>query len=118
MRRSSAATSGATGTCAGYLKNLFAVLEADPVRGREILSRLVAPIVMTPEVKGPARRYRATGAFNLAYFLGPAANGSGKSSCAGPLADLYTPLEVALFVRTRTPPDRRHLPETWRRATA
>ena len=68
---------------AGYLKNLFALLETDPVRGREILSRFVAPIVMTPEVEGPSRRYRATGAFNLAYFLGAPSSGSGKSSCAG-----------------------------------
>ncbi len=68
---------------AGYLKNLFTLLETDPVRGREILSRFVAPIVMTPESEGPARRYRATGAFNLAYFLGAPSSGSGKSSCAG-----------------------------------
>lgn len=68
---------------AGYLKNLFTLLETDPVRGREILSRFVAPIVMTPESEGPARRYRATGAFNLSYFLGAPSSGSGKSSCAG-----------------------------------
>lgn len=68
---------------AGYLKNLFTLLETDPVRGREILSRFVAPIVMTPESEGPARRYRATGAFNLAYFLGAPSSWSGKSSCAG-----------------------------------
>jgi hypothetical protein len=47
----------------------------------------VAPIVMTPEVDGPNRRYRATGAFNLAHFLAPPSNGSGKSSCAGPQLD-------------------------------
>jgi len=54
---------------AGYLKNLFTLLETDSVRGREILSRFVAPVVMTPEVEGQARRYRGTGAFNLSFFL-------------------------------------------------
>lgn len=70
---------------AAYLKNLLALLEADPTRGREILARFVAPLVMTPETEGPARRYRATGAFNFSYFLNAAATGSrsGKSSCAG-----------------------------------
>lgn len=68
---------------AGYLKNLFALLETDTVRGREILSRFVAPVVMTPEVEGPNRRYRATGAFNIAYFLNAVSSGSGKSGCAG-----------------------------------
>lgn len=71
---------------AGYMKNLFALLETDSARGREILSRFVAPIVMTPEVEGPNRRYRATGAFNLSFFLNAAALGesrSGKSGCAG-----------------------------------
>ena len=33
------------------------------------LIMFVAPIVMTPEIEGPARRYRATGAFNLGFFL-------------------------------------------------
>ncbi|MBK7580177.1 MAG: recombinase family protein [Myxococcales bacterium] len=71
---------------AAYLKNLLALLETDPVRGRELLSRFVAPIVMTPETEGPVRRYRATGAFNLSFFLAGAAaseSGSGKSGCAG-----------------------------------
>src|SRR5215472_5153989 len=54
---------------AGYARNLLALLEIDPVRGRELLSRFVAPVVMTPEGEGPARRYRATGAFNLSFFL-------------------------------------------------
>ena len=67
----------------GYLKNLFGLLETDSVRGREILSRFVAPIVMTPEKEGSARRYRVTGAFNLAYFLAPLPSGSGKYGCAG-----------------------------------
>jgi hypothetical protein len=46
---------------AGYLKSLFTLLAVGPIRGREILSRFVAPIVMTPESQGPGRRYRATG---------------------------------------------------------
>ncbi len=78
---------------AGYLKNLFAVLETDPVRGREILSRFVAPVVMTPEDEDPGRRYRATGAFNLSFLLSAAAagdTGSGKFSCAGAQCGLYT----------------------------
>ena len=73
-------------TVAGYLKNLFAVLETDPVRGRELLSRFVSPVVMTPELEGPERRYRATGAFNLSFILTAAAVGesrSGKLGCAG-----------------------------------
>jgi len=68
---------------AAYAKNLFALLETDPVRGREILSHFVAPIVMTPEAEGPDRRYRATGAFNLSYFLAAPSSGPGKSGCAG-----------------------------------
>jgi len=72
---------------------------------------------MTPEIDGPNRRYRATGAFNLAFLLGSLSSRSGKSGCAGPLADLYTRHEVALFVRTKAPPDRRRMPETWRRRT-
>jgi site-specific DNA recombinase len=68
---------------AGYLTNLFALLETDPARGREILSRFVAPIVMTPETNGADRGYRVTGAFNLAFFLDLPTDGSGKSSCAG-----------------------------------
>ncbi len=73
-------------TIAGYLRNLFPLLERDPVRGREILARFVAPIVMTPETEGPARRYRATGAFNLSFLLEAAAKGGkggDKSGCAG-----------------------------------
>ncbi|MGO9833550.1 MAG: zinc ribbon domain-containing protein, partial [Polyangiaceae bacterium] len=68
---------------AGYMKNLFTLLDTDPARGREILSRFVAPIVMTPEIDGPNRRYRATGAFNLAFLLGSLSSRSGKSGCAG-----------------------------------
>jgi site-specific DNA recombinase len=72
---------------AGYLENLFALLDADPVRGREVLARFLSPVVMTPEnAEGPERRYRATGAFNLSFLLTAAAaseNRSGKSSCAG-----------------------------------
>jgi plasmid stabilization system protein ParE len=39
-----------------YLRNLLTLLEAEPARGREILSCFVAPIVMTPQVEGPVRR--------------------------------------------------------------
>jgi hypothetical protein len=53
---------------AAYLTNLLVLLQTDPARGREILSRFVAPIVMTPE-PGPVRGYRATGAFNLSCFV-------------------------------------------------
>jgi hypothetical protein len=62
------------------------VLQTDTVRGRELLSRFVSPIIMTPETENPVRRCRATGAFNLSFFLTAAASGesgSGKSSCAG-----------------------------------
>jgi hypothetical protein len=41
-----------------------------------------------------------------------------RYSCAGALADLYTRHEIALFVRTQIQPDRRRLPEPWRRRTA
>lgn len=71
---------------AGYLDNLLGVLQTDSVRGRELLSRFVSPIIMTPETENPVRRYRATGAFNLSFLLTAAASGesgSGKSSCAG-----------------------------------
>ena len=70
---------------AAYLKNLFALLETDTVRGREILSRFVAPIVMTPETENPGRRYRATGAFNLSFLLtaDAARSSTVRVSCAG-----------------------------------
>ena len=71
---------------ASYLKNLFPLLGRDPVRGREILARFVAPIVMTPETEGPTRRYRATGAFNFSFLVGAAGvggKGGDKSGCAG-----------------------------------
>ena len=69
-------------TIARFVKNLFGLLDADPARGNATLSRFLAPVVMTPEVDGPARRYRASGAFHLAFCL----NGSevaDKFSCAG-----------------------------------
>lgn len=64
-------------------KRLRRILEADGVRGRELLARFVAPLVMTPEAENPDRSYRATGAFDLSFFLGPQGRGFGKSSCAG-----------------------------------
>ena len=77
-----------------YLRNLFALVEADAKRGREALAHHVRPIVMTPEAEGPNRRYRATGAVNVSSALRAAqvsargARGSGKSSCAGALGTL------------------------------
>lgn len=68
---------------AADFKSLTGILAADPVRGRELLSRFVAPLVMTPEGESPDRSYRATGAFDLSFFLGPQGSGFGKSSCAG-----------------------------------
>jgi site-specific DNA recombinase len=62
--------------------HVLGILSADPVRGREILSRFVAPLVMTPKGKSPDRSYRATGAFDLSFFLAPHP-GVGNSSCAG-----------------------------------
>jgi hypothetical protein len=76
-------------TIAGYLDDLLGVLQTDTVRGRELLSRFVSPIIMTPETENPVRRYRATGAFNLSFLLTAAASGeseSGKSSCAGAIS--------------------------------
>jgi DNA invertase Pin-like site-specific DNA recombinase len=74
------------GVIAGYLRNLFPLLEIDPVRGREILSRFLAPVVMTPKVEGPNRHYLATGAFDLSFLVSAAHGGDirvGKSGCAG-----------------------------------
>src|SRR4029078_10469030 len=65
---------------AGYLKNLFGLLDTDPVRGREALSRFVSPVLITPEnAEGPERRYRATGAFNLSFLLTAAAASESRS---------------------------------------
>ena len=72
---------------ASYLQNLFTLLETDPARGRELLARYVGSITMTPEGEGPARRYRATGAFNLSLLLGASSSAANKSSCAGPQLD-------------------------------
>jgi DNA invertase Pin-like site-specific DNA recombinase len=71
-------------TIAAYLKNLWTLLDTDPARGRDVLSRFVAPVVLTPlNAEGPGRSYRATGAFNFSFFLSGAFSGSGISSCAG-----------------------------------
>ncbi|MBX3218883.1 MAG: zinc ribbon domain-containing protein [Labilithrix sp.] len=53
------------------LTHLMAVLKSDPMRGRDVLSRFVSPLVMTPEGENPDRSYRATGAFDLSFFLDP-----------------------------------------------
>jgi hypothetical protein len=87
-------------------------IETDPMRGREVLSRFVAPVILTPEAEGPERRYRATGAFNLSFLLTAAAMGesrSGKFGCAGPQLDfparesqddpeLWVPFEEAVVI--------------------
>lgn len=79
-------------TVASYLKNLFPLLDTDPVKGREVLARFVSPIVMTPEAESPTRRYRATGAFNLAFFVNAVGNKNrvcGNDGCAGAICSLY-----------------------------
>ena len=82
-------------TIAAYLKNLWPLLDTDPARGREILSRFVAPVVLTPmNAEGPGRSYRATGAFNFAFFLSGVLNGSGISGCAGAQYGLYTAITL------------------------
>jgi hypothetical protein len=77
-----------------YLKNLWTLLETDPARGREILSRFVAPVVLTPNAEGPGRSYRATGAFNLSFFLSGAFSGAGISGCAGAHCGLCTAISL------------------------
>lgn len=69
-----------------FFERILDVLESDPARGREILSRIVSPIIMKPT----GDRYEATGAFNIGFFLNPpppAQNAEdgvlSKSSCAG-----------------------------------
>lgn len=54
---------------AGFLRDSLGVLRTDPVRGREFLTKHLAPVVMTPEGEGPARHYRATSAFDLSIAL-------------------------------------------------
>ncbi len=67
------------------VRELLAVLETNPTRGRELLSRLVSPIVMSPFVASSGHReYRATGAFKLGYFVGLGADQvADKGGCAG-----------------------------------
>jgi hypothetical protein len=51
--------------------------------------------------EGPGRSYRATGAFNLSFFLSGAFNGSGISGCAGAQPQLSDPRnagEMAFWV--------------------
>jgi hypothetical protein len=38
---------------AGHLRNLFTLLDTDPARGRELLSRFISPVVMTQKPKAP-----------------------------------------------------------------
>ena len=82
-------------TIAAYLKSLWTLLEADPARGRDVLSRFVAPVVLTPmNAENPGRSYRATGAFNFSFFLSGAFSGSGISSCAGAQCGLCTAITL------------------------
>lgn len=86
---------------------VLGILSADPVRGREILSRFVAPLVMTPEGKSPNRSWRATGAFDLSFFLGSrtdlqesrvarACNATFLHAETPAFPPLWVPLELAL----------------------
>jgi hypothetical protein len=71
-----------------------------PIRGRELLAKFVSPLVMTPEGENPDRSYRATGAFDLSFFLGPQGRGFGESGCAGalrsPIYAVFDGFEVVL----------------------
>jgi hypothetical protein len=71
----------------------------------------VAPSAQTPaQGEGLQRRYRATRAFNLSFFLTGALNDrSGKSGCAGPqldfpdhkiqgVAEVWVPFEEAIAI--------------------
>lgn len=54
---------------ASYSTNLLRLLETDVVRGREVLARHLSPVVMTPEIDEQGRRYRMSGAFNIAAVV-------------------------------------------------
>jgi hypothetical protein len=62
----------------GYVQNLFAILETDPVRDRELPTCHLRPILLTPETEGATRRYRATGAFNRTACLPDGPCGAAK----------------------------------------
>jgi hypothetical protein len=50
----------------GYIRSVLTIIEGDPIRGREILSRDVQPFVLTPADDGV---YRIMGAFDLATAI-------------------------------------------------
>lgn len=54
---------------AGFLRESLGVLRTDPVKGREFLTKHLAPVVMTPEGEGRERHYRMTGAFDMAAAI-------------------------------------------------
>lgn len=56
---------------AADFRNVMGILKADPTRGRELLARFVAPLTMTPQTHESPNRWRATGAFDLSFFLSP-----------------------------------------------
>jgi hypothetical protein len=69
----------------------------DQARGRDVLSRFVAPVVLAPmNAEGPGRSYRATGAFNLSFFLSGDFSGSGFSGCAGAQCGLCTAITLGV----------------------
>lgn len=78
---------------ASYLGDLLATLGADSKAGQATLARHLAPVVLTPQGKGPDRHYRATGALNLSvclrYLTAGGAGGqvAGKSGSGGALPD-------------------------------
>jgi site-specific DNA recombinase len=55
----------------GYIRNLLTVLEGDPAQAREILTRHIQPLVLTPTEDG----YQITGAFDLATVIQGADSG-------------------------------------------
>jgi hypothetical protein len=65
------------------LKNLLALLSADPIRGREFLARYLGTVSMKPMPKDSGARYEGTGALNLSFLLGGERTGAEATSCAG-----------------------------------
>ena len=55
---------------AGHLSELFATVTEDVTKGREVLTRHLGKITMTPAADGTRKHYVATGAFNLGVALG------------------------------------------------
>lgn len=59
----------------GYLADLLGTLEADPVKGRQLLALHLGSILLTPKNEGPDRFYQATGALNLRVSVKPSCGG-------------------------------------------